>query len=196
MNKATYNLIVTVLVLIIVIGGGMLLYGNLKDDVVVNVPETTAPNQADAPVESVDPNAETAPDFAVQDSSDGVWKLSDFRGTPVVLNFWSSNCGPCKEEMPLFQRAWEKYGDRVQFMIVNLTDGYNDTFASAMTVIQENNYTFPVFFDIASQGAYAYSIYSIPMTYFIDANGVIVSEHLGMLTEQKLESGIQSILAD
>ena len=196
MNKTTYNLIITILVLIIVIGGGTLLYGSLKDNIVVDVPATTVPAQEDEPAASVDPNAKMAPDFTVQDSSDGVWKLSDFRGTPVVLNFWSSNCSPCKAEMPLFQTAWETYGDRVQFMIVNLTDGYNDTFASAMAVIEENHYTFPAFFDTASEGAYAYSIYSIPMTYFIDANGVIVSEHLGMLTEQKLESGIQSILAD
>ena len=202
MSKTTYNLIVTILVLIIVIGGGTLLYNNLKDDVQVNVPASTTPSVESRPVDesvpevSLDPNADYAPDFAVQDSSDGVWQLSDFRGTPVVLNFWSSTCGPCKAEMPLFQTAWETYGDRVQFMIVNLTDGYNDTFASAMKVIEENNYTFPVFFDVASQGAYAYSIYSIPMTYFIDANGVIVSEHLGMLTEATLESGIQSILPD
>lgn len=184
MKKSTYNLIVTVLVLVIVIGGGVLLYQNLQNEVVLDAPET------------VDPTAETAPDFSVQDASDGLWSLSDFRGTPVVLNFWSSNCPPCMSEMPLFQSAWETYGDRVQFMIVNLTDGYNDTFSSAMKVIENNGYTFPVFFDTASEGAYAYGIYSIPMTYFIDSNGVIVSEHLGMLTEASLKAGIQSILTD
>lgn len=192
MSNTTYNLIITVLVLIIVIGGGVLLYGNLKDDIVIAPPETSAP-AGDA---SIDPDAQIAPDFTVQDSSDGVWKLSDFRGMPVVLNFWSSNCPPCMAEMPLFQSAYDEYGQQVQFMIVNLTDGYNDTFASAMKVVTDNNYTFPVFFDLESEGAFAYSIYSIPMTYFIDANGIIVSEHLGMLTEATLESGIRSILSD
>lgn len=185
MNKSTYNLIVTVLVLVIVIGGGMLLYRDLQDDVVLDVPGETQ-----------DPNAELAPDFTVQDSSDGVWKLSDFRGKPVVLNFWSSTCPPCMEEMPLFQQFWEKYGSEVEFMIVNLTDGYNDTFASAMEVVTENEYTFPVYFDTAMEGAIAYSIRSMPMTFFIDANGVIVTEYLGMLTEETLEAGIQGILAD
>ena len=144
MSKSTYNLIVTVLVLIIVIGGGMLLYRELQYDVKIEVP-----------LETLDPNAELAPDFTVQDSSDGVWSLSDFRGKPVVLNFWSSTCPPCMAEMPLFQKYWEEYGDQVEFMIVNLTDGYNDTFASAMEVVTENNYTFPVYFDIASEGAVA-----------------------------------------
>lgn len=187
MKKSTYNLIVTILVLIIVIGGGTLLYQNLQSRVEVQTP--TVP-------ETVDPTAETAPDFSVQDSSEGVYSLSDFRGMPVLLNFWSSNCPPCLAEMPLFQTAWEAYGDQVQFMIVNLTDGYNDTFASAMKVIEENEYTFPVFFDTEIEGAYAYGIRSIPMTFFIDENGVVVSEHLGMLTEATLEAGIQSILPD
>ena len=185
MSKSTYNLIVTVLVLIIVIGGGMLLYRELQNDVKLEVP-----------LETLDPNAQLAPDFTVQDSSDGVWSLSDFRGKPVLLNFWSSTCPPCMAEMPLFQKYWEEYGDQVEFMIVNLTDGYNDTFASAMEVVMENGYMFPVYFDIASEGAIAYSIRSIPMTFFIDANGVIVSEHLGMLTEETIEAGIQGILAD
>ena len=186
MNKTSYNLIVTVLVLVIVIGGGMLLYRELQNDVLLEIP-----------LETVDPNAELAPDFAVQDASDGVWKLSDFRGKkPVVLNFWSSTCPPCMEEMPLFQKYWEKYGDQVEFMIVNLTDGYNDTFASAMEVVTENGYMFPVYFDTAGEGAAAYSVRSIPMTFFVGERGVIVSEHLGMLTEQTLEAGIQGILAD
>lgn len=185
MSKSTYNLIVTILVLIIVLGGGVLLYRNLNYDVMIEVP-----------LETLDPDAELAPDFSMQDSSDGVWNLSDFRGKPVVLNFWSSTCPPCMAEMPLFQKYWEEYGDEVEFVIVNLTDGYNDTFASAMEVVTENQYTFPVYFDTASQGAIAYSVRSIPMTFFIDANGVMVTEHLGMLSEETLEAGIQSILAD
>ena len=186
MNKTTYNLIVTVLVLIIVVGGGMLLYWHLNYDVIIEVP-----------LETPGANEKLAPDFTVQDSSDGVWSLSDFRGEkPVVLNFWSSTCPPCMAEMPLFQSAWEEYGDQVEFMIVNLTDGYNDTFEAAMKVVTENEYMFPVYFDVASEGAVAYSIRSIPMTFFIDVRGVIVSEHLGMLTEQTLEAGIQSILPD
>ena len=187
MKKSTYNLFVTILALVIVIGGGTLLYQNLGSRVAL--PEATVQ-------ETVDPTAETAPDLSVMDASEGVYSLSDFRGTPVLLNFWSSSCPPCLSEMPLFQTAWEEYGDQVQFMIVNLTDGYNDTFSSAMEVIEENGYTFPVFFDTESEGAYAYGIRSIPMTYFIDENGVVVKEHLGMLTEATLEAGIRSILPD
>ena len=185
MNKTTYNLIVTLLILVIVVGGGMLLYRNLQEDVALTMP-----------TEQTDPTAETAPDFSFQDSSDGIYSLSDFRGKPVILNFWSSTCPPCMEEMPLFQTFWEQYGQEIHFVIVNLTDGYNDTFASAMKVVEENHFTFPVYFDTSSAGAVAYSIRSIPMTYFIDEEGVIVSEHLGMLTEQTLEAAIQTLLAD
>lgn len=192
MSKTTYNLIITILLFVIVIGGGTLLYRNLQGEARLPTAETAA----SAPDSGTEPTAETAPDFTVQDASDGEYSLSDFRGTPVVLNFWASYCSPCLAEMPLFQSAWEEYGDQVQFIIVNLTDGYTETFANAMKVIEENGYTFPVFFDTMSQGAYAYSIYSIPKTFFIDADGVIVSQHLGMLTEATLEAGIQAILPD
>lgn len=186
MKDSTYKLIVTLLILVIVIGGGVLLYRNLSGD--VNM-EAYTPTETGVPVE-------TAPDFTVQDSSDGVYSLSDFRGTPVIVNFWSSNCGPCRSEMPHFQAAWEEYGDEIQFMMVNLTDGYSDTFQSAMEYVREGGYTFPVFFDTESAGAYAYGVYSIPVTYFIDENGVIVYQKLGMMSESQLEDAIALLLGD
>lgn len=186
MKKSTYNLIVTLLALVIVIGGGVLLYQNLAGQVELDseIPSTS------------NPSAETVPDFTMMDSSEGTWQLSDFRGKPVILNFWSSGCGPCLSEMPLFQSAWEEYGDQIEFVIVNLTDGYYDTFASAMGVVEENGYTMPIYFDTTGEGALAYSIRSIPMTFFIDENGVLVSQRLGALTEQTLEDAMEALLAD
>ena len=75
MNKTTYNLIITILVLIIVIGGGTLLYGSLKDNVVVDVPATTAPAQEDELAASVDPNAK----FAEGDSVTVIGHNDDIR---------------------------------------------------------------------------------------------------------------------
>lgn len=183
MKQSTFKLLVLILTLIIVIGGSMLLYRNLSSQV---QPETSA----------LEPAENLAPDFSVQDESDGIYSLSDFRGKPVILNFWSSRCGPCKLEMPHFQKAWEEYGDEIEFMMVNLTDGFNDTYKSAMELIKKQGYTFPVYFDMQASAAAAYHINAMPVTIFIDAEGRIVSNRMGMLTEEQLAEEIQSLLTD
>ncbi len=180
MKPSTYRLLVLCLSLTIVIGGGMLLYPVLLES--VDPPEATTP-------------VETAPDFTMMDKSEGTWTLSEFLGKPVILNFWSSNCGPCTEEMPHFQKAWETYGDEIHFLMVNLTDGYNDTFRSAMEFLEDSGYTFPVYFDTASEGATLYAIRSMPTTFFLDENGQIVDSQVGMFTEEALEKAIAQLLA-
>ena len=76
-----------------------------------------------------------APDFTVYDKDGNPVQLSDFRGKPVVLNFWASWCGPCKSEMPDFdKKAAEMAGD-VTFLMVNLTDGYQETVESASAFV-------------------------------------------------------------
>lgn len=70
--------------------------------------------------------AVAAPDFTAVDGEGNEVRLSDYQGKPVVLNFWATWCGYCKEEMPDFQTAFEKYPD-VQFLMVNATDGVQET---------------------------------------------------------------------
>ena len=68
-----------------------------------------------------------APDFTVYDSQGTAVRLSDYRGTPVVLNFWASWCGPCQREMPDFDAVYQQLGEEVQFLMVNVTDGSRET---------------------------------------------------------------------
>lgn len=95
------------------------------------VPPTTAPPGTvapeTAPPETEDPNKNTAPDFPVLDADGNTVRLSDMFGKPVVINFWATWCPPCKRELPDFDRLCREYGDRVVFMMVNLTDGRRDT---------------------------------------------------------------------
>ncbi len=161
------------------------------------LPACTSPHKPDetaGPQDSED--AVLAPDFAVLDASGGTLHLSDLRGTPVVLNFWASWCPPCKAEMPDFEEMYKLYGDRVEFLMVNLTDGQRETMDLAKAHVADNGYTFPVYFDTASLAAEAYRISSIPTTYFISADGTIVSGASGMLDAASLEEGICSILGD
>ena len=183
MNHSTYKLIVTVLLLLIVIGGGMLLYRNLGQN--IDLGEALPP-------ETVSQNL--APDFTVTDAEGNAYKLSDFRGKGVVLNFWASWCGPCKSEMPHFQEAYDQYGEDVHFLMVNMAEALGDTRANAEAFLTDSGYTFPVYYDTLAECAYGYGVTGIPMTFLIDAQGCIVSYQTGMISKADLEQRIQTIL--
>ena len=134
-----------------------------------------------------------APDFTVVDANGNPVKLSDWKGKPVVVNFWASWCPPCKAEMPDFQAVYEELGDQVIFMIINVTDGANETLESAKKHIADNGYTFPVYFDTQLLAANAYYVSSIPMTFFVDKEGNLVTYAKGMIDAQTLRRAIRLI---
>ena len=183
MNNSTYKLIVTLLVLVIVIGGGMLLYRNLGENIDLGDAIPSQPISEDA-----------APGFTVVDADGNEVSLKDFRGKGVVVNFWASWCGPCKSEMPHFQAAYEEYGEDVHFLMVNLSTAFGDTRADAEKILEENGYTFPVYYDDMAECAYAYGISGVPVTVFIDADGMIASSKTGMISEADLQRRILTIL--
>ena len=130
-----------------------------------------------------------APDFTVTDYDGNKVMLSDFQGTPVVLNFWATWCGYCKQEMPDFDAAYAEHPD-VQFLMVNATDGVQETVETAKSYIEEQGFSFPVFFDTDNEASRAYYITGLPATFFIDKNGCLVARGSGMLDAETLEQGI------
>lgn len=139
-----------------------------------------------------EPNPEyAAPDFTVYDKNGNPVKLSQLRGKPVVLNMWASWCGPCKSEMPGFQAMYEKYGEDVHFMMNNLTT--QDNLGDAQELISRNGYTFPVYFDKDNSTAASYSTGSIPMSFFINSKGELVTYAIGAIDEATLEKAIGMI---
>ena len=140
--------------------------------------------------------SEAAPDFTVYDKASNAVKLSDMKGTPVVLNFWASWCPPCKSEMPDFNEIAKEYEGKVTFMMVNLTDGQSETQESAQSFIDSMGYTFPVYFDLNSEAAYVYGIQSIPTTFFIDANGNLIAYASGAIDGDTLKRGISMIYSE
>lgn len=163
-----------------------------------NRPESGSADGTDAgtPDGAQEEETSPAPDFTVENADGEQVRLSDFTGRPVVLNFWASWCGPCKSEMPGFQNLYDAYGGDVEFVLVNLTDGSRETTESAMTFIEEQGYTFPVYFDVDREAATAYYVTSIPATYFIDSEGNLVAYGLGALQEEDVKTGLEMILAD
>ena len=135
----------------------------------------------------------TAPNFTVYDRDGNAVKLSDMKGKPVVLNFWATWCPYCVEEMPDFEAAYNKYKDKVVFMMINVTDGA-ETIEKASAFVDSYGYTFPVYFDTTQEAAYAYYATSLPISFFIDAKGDLVAYGSGMLDTASIEQGIGMIL--
>ena len=140
------------------------------------------------------PYWEEAADFTVYDQDYNPVSLENFLGKPIVLNFWASWCGPCKAEMPDFQEAYETYGDQVQFVLINLTDGNRETAQSATAYVTQQGYTFPIYFDPYYSAVSAYGITSIPATFFIDAEGHVLDKASGSINASRLVRGIEKIL--
>jgi len=125
-----------------------------------------------------------APDFALVDARDGttVRKLSDYRGQVVVLNFYASWCGPCRNEIPDFQEAYTALAGRVTFLGVNA----QETQTKASGILEELGATYPAVMDTDGAVLDWYRVTGLPATFFIDADGVVRSFGAGMVTEKAL----------
>lgn len=180
---------------------GMAACAKARDELETDSQETvgatsdTVASVSDADTEISD-DAYKIPNFTVLDWNGKEVKLSDFIGKPLVLNFWASWCPPCKNELPDFETACQKYDGDVVFLMVNMTDGDRETVETAKRYVESMGYTFPVYFDTKYEAAYGYGVSSIPQTYFIDADGTIVARATGMISLSQLEEGIGMIYSE
>lgn len=197
-NKKTIIILSGLLVLLL--GGASVLYNKLSDKVespqlADQKPQTTQTASDSSSDNSSEQSAEkiVAPDFTVYDIEGNPVHLSDFKGKPVVLNFWASWCGPCKMEMPDFNEKYLELGEDINFIMVNSTDGSRETVEIASEFIKSTGYSFPVYYDNDSDASMKYGVYSLPTTFFIDADGNFVTYATGAISGDILQKGIDMI---
>lgn len=123
--------------------------------------------------------------------TDGQLALSELEGVPVVLNFWASWCGPCRDEAPVLERGWQKWGERgVLYLGLNMQDTTDD----AIEFINEFGLRYPSIRDPDKEVASAYGLTGIPETYFIDAKGRVVAHAIGAVDQATLDRNSQAAL--
>jgi peroxiredoxin len=193
------KLLIWVLAFAVVIVGAYVLYNRLSADMELGgiatvAQETVAAETVEDTASETEDQGSEAPDFTVYDADGKAVKLSDYFGKPIVLNFWASWCGPCKMEMPDFQKKYLELGNEVQFLMVNATGG-RETVESAKSFLAGTEYTFPVLFDADADASATYSVYYLPTTYFIDAQGHLVARAISAIDAETLQRGIDMITA-
>jgi peroxiredoxin len=138
---------------------------------------------------------QAAPDFALKSSSGANLRLSEYRGDVVMVNFWATWCGPCRQEMPLLDELYSRY-ERVGFSLLGVN--IDDDSRRAMSMVSELGVSFPVLFDARKEVSKLYEVDAMPVTVLIDREGTIRYVHNGYKPgyEEKYLDQIRSLLRE
>jgi peroxiredoxin len=124
-----------------------------------------------------------APDFALKDLNGNTVTLSSLRGKKVILNFWATTCPYCKIEMPALDKFIRAHKDDTVLLAIDL----GESEAKVRQYLEGKGYQFTVLLDSDLSTAYDYKIQFIPVSYFIDKNGVIRAISNGAMTYDEIE---------
>ncbi|PCK07920.1 MAG: redoxin [Alteromonadaceae bacterium] len=134
-----------------------------------------------------------APDFTLKSNSGKNVRLSELRGQVVMVNFWASWCGPCRQEMPVLEKLYTRYKSAGFTLLgVNVEEDQN----AADKVLKSTPVTFPILYDPESSVSSAYKVDAMPSTIFIDCDGNMTYLHRGYKAgeESKYKSRIKKLL--
>lgn len=132
-----------------------------------------------------------APDFELELLGGGDAWLTDYRGHPIVLNFWATWCQPCRQEMPQLVQAYNEYKDEGLVVIgLNMQEGRD----LIRPFAEDRGIDYPILIDRDGDIGDQYRLLGLPTTYFIDANGVIVSIFRGPLEDKVKDTNVQGAI--
>jgi peroxiredoxin len=119
---------------------------------------------------------QVAPDFALKSASGKNLRLSEYRGDVVMINFWATWCGPCRQEMPLLDDLYTRY-QRVGFSLLGVN--IDDDSRRAMQMVEDLGVNFPVLFDERKEVSKLYQVEAMPVTVLLDREGTVRHIHHG-----------------
>jgi peroxiredoxin len=138
---------------------------------------------------------QVAPDFALKSSTGENLRLSEYRGDVVMINFWATWCGPCRQEMPLLDELYTRYA-RVGFNLLGVN--IDDDSRRAMQMVEELGVNFPVLFDSRKEVSKLYEVEAMPVTVLVDREGNVRHVHHGYKPgyEDKYLDQVRSLLRE
>ncbi len=119
---------------------------------------------------------QSAPDFVLKSATGENLRLSEYRGDVVMINFWATWCGPCRQEMPLLDELYARY-QRVGFSLLGIN--IDDDSRRAMAMVDELGISFPVLFDEHKEVSKLYEVEAMPVTILLDREGTVRHIHHG-----------------
>ncbi|HEX9985036.1 MAG TPA: TlpA disulfide reductase family protein [Thermoanaerobaculia bacterium] len=133
----------------------------------------------------------SAPTFALREVGSGrTVDLAQFRGKPVVINFWATWCAPCWQEHPVLVANARRVQPNVQFVGVVFQDAED----KIQGFLDARGSSYPTLIDEKGKTAIAYGVGGVPETYFLDASGRIVAKYNGPMTTDVLQEHLQKVM--
>lgn len=130
-----------------------------------------------------------APDFILTSLNGEVIRLSDYRGKPVLINFWATWCGPCILEMPTIQRYYEELEGEFEVLAINAAEPEFEV----RQFVEDIGITFHVLLDPESMSQELYQLRGYPTTYIIDGDGIVRFQHIGQIQKSQLVGYLDQI---
>jgi peroxiredoxin len=134
-----------------------------------------------------------APDFVTYDLDGISVALHDYRGRPVIINFWATWCAPCRQEMRALQAVYEAH-KATGLAVLAVSQDQQDMRETVRTYCANLGVTFPPLLDPDGHVATYYNIFLLPSTVFIHPSGTVAAVHLGALTATQIEQYLRAIL--
>ena len=135
-----------------------------------------------------------APDFTLRTLTGDEVSLSDFRGQPVLINFWTTWCGPCRIEMPELVRIYNAHRDEsLVILAVDLT--HQDSIEDVEAFVEEFEMNFPVLLDeTGTVSDELYHLLGLPMSVFVNREGIITRTHIGIMVAEQVDEFVNEIM--
>jgi peroxiredoxin len=128
-----------------------------------------------------------APDFSLKAIDGRTYRLSELRGTPVLINFWATWCEPCRLEMPAIEARYQRYGEAgFKVLAVDFDEPAGDVAAFG----QDLQLTFPLLLDPGGSVQRMYRVRGYPTSFFVDSQGVVQVVQIGVMTEGQLDRNL------